>query len=47
MIHQADIVQTNAVQVGSRIEYRLLMAGQPEQIKALRKSLSSKKSVTF
>ena len=34
MIRQSDIAKTNAVQVGSRIEYRLLMAGTPEQIRA-------------
>lgn len=34
IIHQADIAKTNAVQVGSRIEYRLLLAGEPEPIKA-------------
>ena len=34
IIHQADIAKTNAVQVGSRIEYRLLMAGQPDQVKS-------------
>ncbi|WP_130803191.1 ABC transporter permease [Acinetobacter ihumii] len=32
MIRQSDVAQTNAIQVGSRIEYRLLMAGSPEQI---------------
>ncbi|GAA5631584.1 hypothetical protein Acal02_02220 [Acinetobacter calcoaceticus] len=37
IIHQADIAKTNAVQVGSRIEYRLLMVGPPEQIKAFKK----------
>ncbi|WP_151715934.1 ABC transporter permease [Acinetobacter sp. TUM15071] len=34
IIHQADIAKTNAVQVGSRIEYRLLLAAEPEPIKA-------------
>ena len=34
MIHQADIAKTNAIQVGSRIEYRLLMAGTFEQVAA-------------
>ena len=34
IIHQADVAKTNAIQVGSRIEYRLLMAGQPEHIQA-------------
>ncbi|ENU25347.1 hypothetical protein F993_00124 [Acinetobacter proteolyticus] len=37
IIHQADIAKTNAVQVGSRIEYRLLLAGEPESIKAYKK----------
>ena len=30
IISQADVPRTNAIQVGSRIEYRLLMAGSPE-----------------
>ena len=34
MIHQQDVARTNAIQIGSRIDYRLLMAGKPEQIKA-------------
>jgi putative ABC transport system permease protein len=29
IISQADVARTNAIQVGSRIEYRLLMAGKP------------------
>ena len=33
IIHQADIAKTHAIQVGSRIEYRVLMAGDPEQLK--------------
>ncbi|MCU4581305.1 FtsX-like permease family protein [Acinetobacter gyllenbergii] len=37
IIHQADIAKTNAIQVGSRIEYRLLLAGEPESIKAYKK----------
>ncbi|USA45699.1 FtsX-like permease family protein [Acinetobacter sp. C26M] len=37
IIHHADIAKTNAVQVGSRIEYRLLLAGEPEPIKAYKK----------
>lgn len=37
IIHQADIAKTNAVQVGSRIEYRLLMAGEPEQVETYKK----------
>ena len=32
MIHQHDIAQTHAIQVGSRIEYRMLFAGQAHQI---------------
>ncbi|MCH7336924.1 FtsX-like permease family protein [Acinetobacter sp. NIPH 2699] len=34
IIHRADIAKTNAVQIGSRIEYRLLMAGLPEHVNA-------------
>lgn len=34
IIHQQDVARTNAIQAGSRIDYRLLMAGQPEHIKA-------------
>ncbi|PJI33530.1 ABC transporter permease [Acinetobacter pseudolwoffii] len=30
IISQADVARTNAIQVGSRIEYRLLMAGSPD-----------------
>lgn len=37
IIHQADIAKTKAVQVGSRIEYRLLMAGEPEQVETYKK----------
>lgn len=32
MIHQQDIAATNAIQVGSRIDYRLLLAGDPQNI---------------
>lgn len=32
MISQADVAATNAIQVGSRIDYRLLMAGEPEAV---------------
>ncbi|ENX36279.1 hypothetical protein F889_00441 [Acinetobacter colistiniresistens] len=38
IIHQADIAKTNAVQVGSRIEYRLLLAGEPKQTQAFKKA---------
>ncbi|KAA8734571.1 FtsX-like permease family protein [Acinetobacter qingfengensis] len=34
VIHRQDVARTNAIQVGSRIDYRLLMSGEPEQIKA-------------
>lgn len=34
IISQQDIAKTNAIQPGSRIDYRLLMAGEPEQIQA-------------
>lgn len=44
IIHQADIAKTNAIQVGSRIEYRLLMAGQPEQVKAFKKVFKQQKN---
>lgn len=32
MIHQQDIAATNAIQVGSRIDYRLLLAGDSQNI---------------
>ncbi|MCU4551781.1 FtsX-like permease family protein [Acinetobacter nosocomialis] len=32
IIHQADIAKTHAIQTGSRIDYRLLMSGQPNQV---------------
>ena len=32
IIHQKDVERTNAIQAGSRIDHRLLMAGSPEQI---------------
>lgn len=32
IIHKDDIAKTNAIQAGSRIDYRLLMAGKPEAI---------------
>ncbi|WP_089604373.1 ABC transporter permease [Acinetobacter piscicola] len=34
IISQADVVKTNAVQIGSRVEYRLLMAGEPQAVTA-------------
>ena len=33
IISQADVARTNAIQVGSRVEYRLLMAGLAQQTK--------------
>lgn len=33
IIHQQDVARTNAIQAGSRIDYRLLMSGSPEQLK--------------
>ena len=33
IISQADVARTHAIQVGSRVEYRLLMAGTAEQTK--------------
>lgn len=32
MINQQDVVRTHAIQAGSRIEYRLLLAGQPQAV---------------
>ncbi|OCY28885.1 ABC transporter permease [Acinetobacter pittii] len=37
IIHQADIAKTHAIQTGSRIDYRLLMAGSPEQVRSFSK----------
>lgn len=37
IIHQADIAKTYAIQTGSRIDYRLLMAGSPEQVQSFSK----------
>lgn len=37
IISQADVARTNAIQVGSRIDYRLLMAGDPDSIKVYQK----------
>jgi putative ABC transport system permease protein len=33
IINQADVAATNAIQVGSRIDYRLILAGEPNQVK--------------
>ncbi|MFV5372555.1 ABC transporter permease [Acinetobacter pittii] len=37
IIHQADIAKTHAIQIGSRIDYRLLMAGSSEQVQSFSK----------
>lgn len=37
IISQADVAGTNAIQVGSRIDYRLLMAGDPDSIQTYQK----------
>lgn len=37
IISQADVARTNAIQVGSRIDYRLLMAGGPDSIQTYQK----------
>lgn len=34
IINQQDVARTRAIQVGSRIDYRLSMAGQPQQVQA-------------
>ncbi|TXJ08373.1 MAG: FtsX-like permease family protein [Acinetobacter sp.] len=36
MIHQQDVARTRAIQVGSRIDYRLLLAGMPEQVQSFK-----------
>ena len=41
IIHQSDVAKTNAIQVGSRIDYRLLMAGQPSQLAAFQKQFET------
>lgn len=39
IISQSDVAKTNAIQVGSRIEYRLLLAGGLEKIKIFEQEL--------
>lgn len=41
IIHQQDIAKTNAIQVGSRIDYRLLLAGLPQNIQAFQKNAAA------
>lgn len=43
IISQQDVAKTKAIQVGSRAEYRLLMAGAPEQVTAFRKAFNKDK----
>lgn len=42
MLPLADLAATNLVQNGSRVTYRLLLAGQPEQVAAYQKWLQGK-----
>lgn len=37
IISQADVARTNAIQIGSRIDYRLLMAGDPDSVQTYQK----------
>jgi len=46
LINSADISKTNAVQVGSRIDYRLLMAGTPDQVRAFERQWSKQIDAT-
>jgi putative ABC transport system permease protein len=46
IIHQADIAKTHAIQTGSRIDYRLLMSGQPEQVQAFSKQFKQQHQTT-
>ncbi len=38
LIHQQDVAKTGALQVGSRVSYRLFINGEPAQIEALKKA---------
>mgnify|MGYP006169074725 CR=1 FL=1 len=42
IISQQDVARTKAIQVGSRIDYRLIMAGQPQQVQALGASITTR-----
>lgn len=46
IIHQADIAKTHAIQTGSRIDYRLLMAGKPEQVQTFAKQFKQQHQTT-
>ncbi|XID74182.1 ABC transporter permease [Alkanindiges sp. WGS2144] len=42
IIHQADVAATQAVQVGSRIDYRLMLTGTAQQVAAFQKAYEGK-----
>jgi len=46
IIHQADIAKTHAIQTGSRIDYRLLMAGSSEQVQTFAKQFKQQHQTT-
>ena len=46
IISQADVAATNAIQVGSRIDYRLLMAGEPDAVKRYEEDFKAQKPKT-
>lgn len=46
IIHQADIAKTHAIQTGSRIDYRLLMAGNAEQVRTFSKQFKQQHQTT-
>ena len=45
IISQQDVAKTNAIQPGSRIDYRLLMAGEPEQVRAFEQNFNQLKKL--
>lgn len=47
MISRNDVAKTNAIQVGSRAEYRLLMAGDPEQTKQFEQDFKQQQHATL
>ena len=47
MIHQQDIVKTNAVQVGSRITYSLLVAGEETSVASFRSRMEEQRGEHF
>ncbi len=42
IINHADVVATNVVQTGSRIDYRLILAGEPQVVKAFQQRYKGK-----